>query len=151
MTCTAARQEGRCSALWALHCAMHAALQAQSTASSRCSLRAARPSFVAMLGLTTLQLNSIEPTPCCHCRLEFDDLHRTGIYTWPYLHELGTHKLSRMRQYMRALRERGLSRDPPRLRPRRPPAGGQHQAAAGGQQPGPQPGQPQQAQQPQQP
>ena len=42
---------------------------------------------------------------CCHshqpinapfvCRLEFDDLHRTGIYTWPFLHQLGTHKLSR--------------------------------------------------------
>jgi hypothetical protein len=32
------------------------------------------------------------------------------------LHELGTSKLSRMRRYLRLLRERGLSRDPPRSR-----------------------------------
>ena len=44
------------------------------------------------------------PTPAC------------GPCSWPYLHELGTSKLSRMRRYLRLLRERGLSRDPPRSR-----------------------------------
>ena len=68
------------------------------------------------------------PPSLCLPRLEFDDLHSSGIYTWPYLRELGQHKLSRMRGYIRALRERGLSRDPPRLRARRGPgAAGQQQ------------------------
>lgn len=33
-------------------------------------------------------------------RLTFDDLHSSGIYTWQYLHDLGTQKLSRMRRYV---------------------------------------------------
>lgn len=32
-------------------------------------------------------------------RLSFDDLHSSGIYSWQYLHDLGTQKLSRMRRY----------------------------------------------------
>ena len=47
-------------------------------------------------------------------RLKFDDLHQAGIYTWPYLYDLGLHKLSYSRQYIRALRARGLSREPAR-------------------------------------
>lgn len=45
-------------------------------------------------------------------RLQFDDLHGTGIYTWPFLYELGVHKFARMRRYIGALRERALSREP---------------------------------------
>jgi DUF971 family protein len=37
------------------------------------------------------------PGRCCR-RLCFDDLHSSGIYTWPYLHALGAHKRSRMRR-----------------------------------------------------
>ena len=45
-------------------------------------------------------------------RLGFDDLHDTGIYTWDYLHELGRQHASRWADYLAALQERGLSRDP---------------------------------------
>ena len=45
-------------------------------------------------------------------RITFDDLHDTGIYSWEYLHFLGRHKISLMREYVRALRRAGLSRDP---------------------------------------
>lgn len=48
---------------------------------------------------------------CC-CRIEFDDLHQAGLYTWDYLYGLGVHKLSHARAYIRQLRERGLSREP---------------------------------------
>ena len=48
----------------------------------------------------------------CH-RIRFDDLHSTGLYTWPFLYTLGSSKLSRAKAYIRQLRERGLSRDPP--------------------------------------
>ena len=49
-------------------------------------------------------------------RLQFDDLHATGIYTWPFLHELGQNKFARMRRYIQLLRARGLSREPPKRR-----------------------------------
>ncbi|ONM35459.1 hypothetical protein ZEAMMB73_Zm00001d042469 [Zea mays] len=47
-------------------------------------------------------------------RILFDDLHKTGIFTWDYLHHLGSNKFSLMRNYIRTLRKHGLSRDPQR-------------------------------------
>ncbi|KAJ7541273.1 hypothetical protein O6H91_10G052000 [Diphasiastrum complanatum] len=45
-------------------------------------------------------------------RIMFDDLHNTGIYTWDYLYHLGENKFSLMRNYIKFLRQKGLSRDP---------------------------------------
>lgn len=45
-------------------------------------------------------------------RLKFDDLHDTGIYSWDYLHELGTQKDRIWAEYLAALEAKGLSRDP---------------------------------------
>eukprot|EP00882_Tetradesmus_deserticola_P007807 GHRQ01008219.1.p1 GENE.GHRQ01008219.1~~GHRQ01008219.1.p1 ORF type:complete len:159 (+),score=12.95 GHRQ01008219.1:133-609(+) len=45
-------------------------------------------------------------------RINFDDLHNTGLYTWDFLHGLGQGKFSRAKQYIAALREQGASRDP---------------------------------------
>ncbi|VAH82584.1 unnamed protein product [Triticum turgidum subsp. durum] len=47
-------------------------------------------------------------------RILFDDLHKTGIFTWDYLHHLGSNKFSLSRNYIRTLRKHGLSRDPQR-------------------------------------
>ncbi|KAF5193850.1 5-proFAR isomerase-like protein [Thalictrum thalictroides] len=47
-------------------------------------------------------------------RIVFDDLHKTGIYTWNYFYHLGSNKLSLMRDYIKMLRKHGLSRDPQR-------------------------------------
>uniref|UniRef100_A0A0E0CBS0 Gamma-butyrobetaine hydroxylase-like N-terminal domain-containing protein n=1 Tax=Oryza meridionalis TaxID=40149 RepID=A0A0E0CBS0_9ORYZ len=47
-------------------------------------------------------------------RMLFDDLHKTGIFTWDYLHHLGSKKFSLTRNYIRTLRKHGLSRDPQR-------------------------------------
>lgn len=58
------------------------------------------------------------PSPLPPRSLTFDDLHSSGIYSWQYLHELGTQKCSRMRRYLTILKDRGLSRDPPRARQR---------------------------------
>ncbi len=57
----------------------------------------------------------LEPVGSYALRIKFDDLHQAGLYTWPFLYELGTHKLSYSRQYIRELRERGLSREPSTL------------------------------------
>ncbi|KAN0023977.1 hypothetical protein ACTFIV_008370 [Dictyostelium citrinum] len=45
-------------------------------------------------------------------RLVFDDLHETGIYSWQYLFQLGQTKYSRMKQYLKDLKQYGKSRDP---------------------------------------
>ena len=45
-------------------------------------------------------------------RIIFDDLHETGIYSWRYLRELGERQEALWREYLEALAERGLSRDP---------------------------------------
>ena len=51
-------------------------------------------------------------------RVNFDDLHQSGIYTWEFLHYLGVHKVARIRAYLTALKERGLSRHPAGATPR---------------------------------
>ncbi len=45
-------------------------------------------------------------------RLTFDDLHDTGIYSWEYLHKLGSEQAALWDAYLAALARRGLSRDP---------------------------------------
>ncbi|KAL9233029.1 hypothetical protein vseg_008072 [Gypsophila vaccaria] len=47
-------------------------------------------------------------------RLLFDDLHKTGIYTWGYFYHLGSNKFTLMREYINTLKKHGLSRDPKR-------------------------------------
>ena len=44
-------------------------------------------------------------------RLIFDDLHDTGIYSWDYLYELGHTQDTVWRRYLKALEDKGLSRD----------------------------------------
>ena len=55
---------------------------------------------------------NIEPVGNYAIRIEFDDLHDTGIYSWTYLYGLGRNKDSIWRRYLAALEEKGLSRDP---------------------------------------
>jgi DUF971 family protein len=45
-------------------------------------------------------------------RIRFDDLHDTGIYSWAYLYELGERQAQLWEEYLKALAEKGLSRDP---------------------------------------
>lgn len=56
----------------------------------------------------------VEPVGNYAVRLVFDDLHDTGIYSWPYLLELGREQATRWAAYEQALAAKGLSRDPPR-------------------------------------
>eukprot|EP01064_Diplonema_japonicum_P003615 TRINITY_DN12326_c0_g1_i1.p1 TRINITY_DN12326_c0_g1~~TRINITY_DN12326_c0_g1_i1.p1 ORF type:complete len:159 (+),score=29.28 TRINITY_DN12326_c0_g1_i1:28-477(+) len=44
--------------------------------------------------------------------VEFSDGHKTGIYGWDYLHELSVNKYSRMRQYLKQMKEEGRDRVP---------------------------------------
>ncbi len=55
---------------------------------------------------------AIEPVGHYAVRLLFDDLHDTGIFSWDYLHLIGLEQHSRWQDYLAALAEKGLSRDP---------------------------------------
>jgi DUF971 family protein len=54
----------------------------------------------------------VEPVGNYAIRIRFDDLHDTGIFTWRYLYGLGRHADEIFAAYLKALEEKGLSRDP---------------------------------------
>ena len=56
----------------------------------------------------------LEPVGNYAVRIKFDDLHDTGIYSWDYLHRLGVEQPTRWRNYLAALKAKGLSREPQR-------------------------------------
>jgi DUF971 family protein len=45
-------------------------------------------------------------------RIKFDDMHDTGIFSWPTLYDYGTRKGELWNDYLVALKTQGLSRDP---------------------------------------
>ncbi len=54
----------------------------------------------------------VEPVGNYAVRLVFDDLHDTGLYSWRYLYELGQTQDRLWQDYLAALDQQGLSRDP---------------------------------------
>ena len=44
-------------------------------------------------------------------RIKFNDGHSTGLYSWRYLHELGTDQEAFWQTYLNELAAEGLSRD----------------------------------------
>ncbi|KAJ6809080.1 uncharacterized protein M6B38_303165 [Iris pallida] len=55
---------------------------------------------------------SAEPVGNYGIKIVFDDLHRTGIYSWDYFYHLCSNKFTLMRDYITTLKKHGLSRDP---------------------------------------
>ena len=55
---------------------------------------------------------AVEPVGNYAVRIRFDDLHDTGLFSWRYLHELGSDQNRIWRDYLDRLEEQGLSRDP---------------------------------------
>lgn len=54
----------------------------------------------------------MEPVGNYAVRIDFDDLHDTGIFSWQYLYRLGVEYDDRWQGYLNALDAKGLSRDP---------------------------------------
>lgn len=67
---------------------------------------------VIVAGRQEVGILELEPVGRYAVRIKFDDLHDTGIYSWDYLYELGTQQEQRWRDYLAALEQKGLSRDP---------------------------------------
>ena len=56
----------------------------------------------------------LDPVGNYAVRINFDDLHNTGIYSWAYLYQLGVEREKRWRAYLDGLAANGLSREPAR-------------------------------------
>jgi len=67
---------------------------------------------VTVPGRRHVNIIAIEPVGNYAVRLRFDDLHDTGIYSWEYLYDLGVNQQQVWRDYLQALQDKGLSRDP---------------------------------------
>ncbi len=65
-------------------------------------------------GRSQVGMLAIEPVGNYAIRINFDDLHDTGIYTWRYLYELGENHERIWQDYLDSLAAHGLSRDPPK-------------------------------------
>lgn len=66
---------------------------------------------VTVPGKIDVLVKSIEPIGNYAIRIVFDDGHDTGLYSWEYLHELGTEQDERWQQYLDELKEKGLTRE----------------------------------------
>ncbi|HVC50483.1 MAG TPA: DUF971 domain-containing protein, partial [Stellaceae bacterium] len=67
---------------------------------------------VIVAGRAQIGIMDLEPVGNYAVRIKFDDLHDTGIYSWDYLYLLGVEQPKRWRDYLTALAEKGLKREP---------------------------------------
>jgi len=65
---------------------------------------------VLQTGKENVTVLNIEPVGHYAVRLVFDDGHDSGLYTWQYLHELGTEQAARWRDYLDRLADAGYAR-----------------------------------------
>jgi DUF971 family protein len=61
-------------------------------------------------GKKDVGIMKVEPVGNYAVRITFDDLHATGIFSWGYLSELGTHKDEKWAAYLTELEQKGLTR-----------------------------------------
>jgi DUF971 family protein len=54
----------------------------------------------------------LEPVGHYAVRIQFDDMHDTGIYSWRYLYEIGQDQEAIWARYLSDLEAKGLKRDP---------------------------------------
>ncbi len=62
-------------------------------------------------GKRDVEIIGIEPVGNYAVRLKFDDLHDTGLYTWPHLAELGRDHDTLWTRYLGELAAKGLKRE----------------------------------------
>lgn len=63
-------------------------------------------------GKQWVKISRIEPQGNYALQLFFDDGHDSGLYSWEFLHTLCTNQESLWQDYLAALKQAGLSRDP---------------------------------------
>lgn len=60
------------------------------------------------IGKENVNIEGIEPVGNYAIKLQFDDGHNTGLYSWQYLYELGRNYDSNWQTYLDALKEAGI-------------------------------------------
>lgn len=70
---------------------------------------------VTVPGKRNVQIAGIDPVGNYAVRIAFDDGHDTGIFTWTYLHELGSDLETAWSGYLQELQEKNMTRDSPDL------------------------------------
>lgn len=68
---------------------------------------------VTVGGKRNVAIIGVAPVGNYAIRLDFDDMHGTGIYTWGYLRELGEGAPAIFDAYLQELAAKGLDRDRP--------------------------------------
>ncbi len=58
-----------------------------------------------------VKITDLAPVGNYATRIQFDDGHNTGLYTWGYLHLLGKEKDERWGKYLQELADKGLTRE----------------------------------------
>ena len=58
-----------------------------------------------------VKITDLKPVGNYATRIQFDDGHNTGLFTWGYLHLLGREKDTRWGQYLEELASKGLTRE----------------------------------------
>lgn len=67
---------------------------------------------VLQTGKRHVKIDRVEPVGHYAIKLHFDDDHNTGIFTWDYLHELGTQQQELWNRYLQRLQAAGARREP---------------------------------------
>ena len=67
-------------------------------------------------GKRHVRILRVDPVGNYAVRLTFDDGHSSGIYSWPFLLDMGRREAEIMRDYEARLLEKGLDRDVPAIR-----------------------------------
>ena len=65
---------------------------------------------VLLGGKKTVKITGVEPVGNYAVRLQFDDRHNTGLFTWAYLHKLGSERVRLWSAYLDELKAAGKSR-----------------------------------------
>lgn len=67
---------------------------------------------VLQTGKEDVDIKALYPVGHYALRIEFDDGHDTGLYSWNYLYELGSEMESRWQDYLDRLKVAGYPRQP---------------------------------------
>ena len=67
---------------------------------------------VLQVGKINAEITGIEPVGTYAVNLAFTDGHNSGIYSWDYLYDLGTHQEALWARYLERMKEAGASREP---------------------------------------
>ena len=65
---------------------------------------------VLVSGKKSVRIGAVAPVGNYAVRLTFDDGHDTGLYTWAYLHKLGSQRVKLWSAYLDELKAAGKSR-----------------------------------------